>query len=133
MLLVNLSTRSELPLVCIGDFNEISHRREKVSGGERLEWQLRAFSSAINKSKLRDMGFIGPKFTWSRRLGARGCVRERLDRALVSTNWASLFPRVRPYNVATCSSDYNMLILKTLPPKSRNKRRQCLFRFEAVD
>lgn len=59
-LLVNLSTRCELPWVCIGDFNEICHRREKVGGGERPEWQMRAFSSTINKSKLRDMGFVGP-------------------------------------------------------------------------
>ena len=93
---------------------------------------MKAFSSAINKSKLRDMGFVGLEFTWSRRLGAQGWVRERLDRALVSTNWASLFPWVRLYNVATCSSDHNMLILKALPPKSRNKRRQHLFRFEAT-
>ena len=78
-LLVNLSTRSVLPWVCMGDFNEIRHRGEKVGGGKRLEWQMRAFSSTINKSKLRDMGFVGPEFTWSRRLGAHGWVRERLD------------------------------------------------------
>ena len=54
----------------MGDFNEISYRGEKVGGGERPEWQMRAFSSVINKSKLRDMGFIGPEFTWSRQLGA---------------------------------------------------------------
>ena len=34
--------------------------------------------------------------------------------------------------MATCSSDHNMLILKALPPTSRNKRRQWLFRFEAM-
>ena len=75
---------------------------------------------------------MGPDFTRSRQLGAHGWVRERLDWALVSTNWASLFPQVRLYNVATCSSDHNMLILKASPPRSRNKRRQRLFRFEAM-
>ena len=131
-LLVNLSTRSALPWVCMGDFNEICHRGEKAGGGERPEWQMRAFCSAINKSKLRDLGFVGPEFTWSRRLGARGWIRERLDRALVSTNWTSLFPHVRIYNVATHLSDHNMLILKAIPPRSRNKRRKRLFRFEAM-
>ena len=122
-LLVNLSTRSDLPWVCMGDFNEIIQRGEKVGGGERPEWQMRLFSSTINRSKLRDMGFVGLQFTWSRRLGARGWVCERLDWALVSTNWASLFPQVRLYNAVTCSSNHKMLILKALPPKSRNKRR----------
>ena len=122
-LLVNLSTRSDLPWVCMGDFNEIRHRGEREGDGERPEWQMRAFSLAINKSKLKDMGCVGPKFTWSKRLGTSGWVRERLDRALVCTNWTSLFPWVKLYNVATCSSDHNMLILKASPPKSRNKRR----------
>ena len=58
-LLVNLSKRSALPWVCMGDFNEICHRGEKAGGGERPEWQMRAFYSAINKSKLRDLGFVG--------------------------------------------------------------------------
>ena len=62
-LLGHLSTRSVIPWVCTGDFNEISHRGENVGGGERLEWQMRAFSLAINKSKLKDMGFVGPEFT----------------------------------------------------------------------
>ena len=129
---MNLSTRSTLPWVCMGDFNEICHRGEKAGGGERPEWQMKAFSSAINKSKLRDLGFVGPEFTWSRRLGTRGWVQERLDRALVSPNWTSLFPQVRMYNVASYSSDHNMLILKAIPPKGRNKRGKRLFRFEAM-
>ena len=70
----------------MGDFKEICHRGEKAGGGERPKWQVKAFYSTINKSKLRDLGFMDPKFTWSRSLGARGWVRERLDRALVSTN-----------------------------------------------
>ena len=43
-----------------------------------------------------------------------------------------MFPKVRLYNMATCSSDHNMLILKVLPPKNRNKKRKQLFRFEAI-
>ena len=116
----------------MGDFNKISHKGEKVGGGEKPEWQMRAFSSIINKSKMRDMGFVGPEFTWSRWLGAHGWVQERLDWDLVSTNWAVMFPKVRLYNMATCSSDHNMLILKVLPPKNRNKKRKRLFRFKAI-
>ena len=36
------------------------------------------------------------------------------------------------YNVASYSSDHNMLILKAIPPKCRNKRGKRLFRFEAM-
>ena len=45
---------------------------------------MRGFQEAINRCHLRDMGYVGSDYTWSRRLDGRGWVRERLDRAFVS-------------------------------------------------
>ena len=83
-LLESLSHRCNLPWVCMGDFNEIMYAREKDGGGVRQEGQMRGFQEAINRCHLRDMGYVGSDYTWSRRLGGRGWVRERLDRAFVS-------------------------------------------------
>ena len=69
-----LSHRSNLPWVCMGDFNEIMHAKEKEGGGVRPVRQMRAFCEAINKCQLRDLGYVGSDFTWSRRLGSRGWV-----------------------------------------------------------
>ncbi|XP_075665201.1 uncharacterized protein LOC142634832 [Castanea sativa] len=92
-LLEELSSRSSLPWVCMGDFNEIMHEREKDGGNTRPKWQMKNFCAAVNRSNLRDIGYTGSDFTWCRRLGNRGWVRERLDRALVSINWANIFPK----------------------------------------
>ena len=70
----------------MGDYNEITYAKEKEGGGVRPDGQMRSFREAINRSRLRDLGYVGSDFTWSRRLGSRGWVRERLDRALVSTD-----------------------------------------------
>ena len=86
-LLENLSHRSDLPWICMGDYNEIMHAKEKEGGGVRPEGQMRKFREVVNRCQLKDLGYMGSDFTWSRRLGSRGWVRERLDRALVSTNW----------------------------------------------
>ena len=72
----------------MGDFNEIMHAKEKIGGGARPEGQMRCFREAINRSNMRDIGYVGSDYTWSRRLGRRGWVQERLERALVSTDWA---------------------------------------------
>ena len=91
-LLEQLSRSCDLPWVCMGDFNKIMHSGEKEGGNIHLEGQMKSFCEVINKCNLRDMGYSGSDFTSSRWLGSLGWVRERLDKALVSTNWASLFP-----------------------------------------
>ena len=48
-LLESLSRRSNLPWVCMGDFNEIMYAKEKIGGGIRPEGQMRYFREVINK------------------------------------------------------------------------------------
>lgn len=122
-LLEELGRRSDLPWICMGDFNEILHLREKVGGNLRPDWQLSNFTETINRYNLLDMGYISEDFTWSRRLGSCGWVRERLDRALVSTTWLTMFLRVRLYYVATLMSNHYMLVLKTPQIGQRVPRR----------
>ena len=111
-LLESLINRSNLPWICMGDYNEIMYAKEKEGGGVRPDGQMRCFREAINRSRLKDLGYVGSDFTWSRRLGSRGWVREWLDRALVSTDWAAMFPSVKLYHLSNSVSDHSILVLK---------------------
>ena len=51
-LLENLSHRSNLPWIWIGDYNEIMHAKEKEGGGVRPEGQMRIFREADNRCQL---------------------------------------------------------------------------------
>ena len=119
-LLEELSKRSDLPWICIEDFNEIMHGREKEGGNICLKWQMKNFCEAVNQCNLRDIGYTRSNFTWCRRLGNCGWVRERLDRALVSTKWSITFPNVRLHHVAASMLDHCMLVLKA--PRDRQWR-----------
>lgn len=66
-LLDQLSRRSNLPWLVMGDFNEIMHLGEKVGGNQRPQSQINQFWEVINKCILRDIGYVGSDFTWSRR------------------------------------------------------------------
>ena len=55
--------RSSLPWLSIGDFNEIVSESEKEGGSLRPRRQMKNFLDSINWCDLRDLGFVGPRFT----------------------------------------------------------------------
>ena len=102
----------------MGDYNKLMFASEKDGGNAKLEGQMKQFRDSINRCNLRDMGYNGSAFTWHRRLGNRGWVQERLDCALVSTNWVGIFPRTKLLHIASSTSDHSILLLKAT--NSRN-------------
>lgn len=121
-----------MPWVCLGDFNELMNDGEKEGGSARLVRQMEIFCKVINSCNLCNFGYIGQDYTWSRRLGSRGWVRERLDRALVSTNWAASFPQMQLHHKLKSSSDHCVLILKDVQNNKQNRRWKKLFCFEEM-
>lgn len=89
-----LSLLNSFPWVCIGDFNKLMNEGEKEGGSVHPAKQMEMFCEVINSCNLRDLGYIGQDYTWSKRLGNRGWVKERQDRALVSTNCVARFPQM---------------------------------------
>jgi len=59
-------------------------------------------------------------------------MQERLDHALVSTNWVGMFPRTKLFHIASSTSDHSILLLKASNPSLQKFRRSKIFRFEAM-
>nr|XP_023887252.1 uncharacterized protein LOC111999356 [Quercus suber] len=116
----------------MGDFNELLHANEKEGGNARPEGQMKMFRDTINSCELRDIGYHGSDFTWCQKLGTKGWVRERLDRAFVSTDWAGIFPTTRLLHVANSVSDHCILILMSAKPMERRIKGKKPFRFESM-
>ena len=92
---------------------------------------MELFLEAINFCALRDLGFVGPKFTWLYEQRDGFQIKERLDKALGSTNWINLFPGATLHHLPSSVSNHSPLSLhlKNRPCK-RSKRR--LFQFESM-
>lgn len=97
-LLSSLSNEFDLPWLVIGDFNEIMCASEKKGGAKRSNTQMLRFKNTVDSYGLREINYIRPKYTWMYQRKDGFQIRERLDRALASSDWALLFPPVKIFS-----------------------------------
>ena len=79
------------------------------------------FIEAINFCDLRDIGFVGPKFTWIYQMADDTQLQERLDHALATSEWLDLFPAAKLYHQSTLASDPSMLLLRLMASSKRKR------------
>ena len=104
---------------------------EKEGGSNRPKQQMANFVKAVNWCGLRDIGFTGPKFTWLYERSDGSQIRERLDRALTTTDWVNLFPMARLHRLTSLATDHSPLVL-CFVGKTNAKKPKKLFKFESM-
>ncbi|KAK4252928.1 hypothetical protein QN277_011055 [Acacia crassicarpa] len=67
----------------------------------------RDFVSWIDSHDIRDVGFVGPVFTWK-----RGNTEARFDRMLANNQWFDLFPNASVAHLPFFKSDHRPLLLQ---------------------
>lgn len=82
-LLKLLLTKSSLPWLLGGDFNEILSSREKEGGITRSQQQMSGFCDAVDSCSPNDLAPVGPAFTW-RGIRSGEEIKVRLDRFLAN-------------------------------------------------
>ena len=111
-LLCHLHASSLLPWLCTGDFNEILWSHEKCGLGPRGESPMIAFREVLDEVGLKDLGYVGKKFTWKgRRQG--GFVLERLDRMVANNQWLSQNPGTKVQHLHSNFLDHQAIVVKT--------------------
>lgn len=127
-LLRNLARDSNLPWSMIGDFNNVVAQKDKKGGDPYPRWLVEGFNEALTDAGLIDMEIIGHQFTWEKSRGKPDWMEVRLDRAVTTESWLSLFPMARLYNLEGTTSDHSPIIL--IPKKQNDRRVYSKFRFE---
>ena len=70
----------DLPCALMGDFNEVITEEEKVGGIPICQRKVRAILDCMNECQMMDLGFSGPKLTWTNKRELEGLIQCRLDR-----------------------------------------------------
>ena len=104
-----------------GDFNETVSLDERNHGGPEMEMRCLCFKHWIENNDLIDLGFSGPKYTWTRGLTQSTRKEARLDRALCNTEWRMKFQEGAVRHLIQAGSDHAPLLISTggfarLPP-----------------
>ena len=123
-------TRS-MPWLYLGDFNEITHQREKVGAANRPYRQMVQFRNALSFCNLYDLGFTGDRFTWSNNRGGRQFTKERLDRACGNTTWLNHFANHKVSHLDCSQSDHKPILVQTTDTRTIGKKKR-IFRFESA-
>ncbi|XP_019434885.1 PREDICTED: uncharacterized protein LOC109341431 [Lupinus angustifolius] len=88
--LANLWTLVVIPWLLLGDFNEVLLPFE-VRGGNFIASRAQKFSQLMDKCGLLDLGAVGSRFTWFRRVESGCSIFKRLDRGLSDSSWRTTF------------------------------------------
>uniref|UniRef100_A0A2N9H5A8 CCHC-type domain-containing protein n=1 Tax=Fagus sylvatica TaxID=28930 RepID=A0A2N9H5A8_FAGSY len=104
-----------LPWVMLGDFNNILSCDEKWGGNRPSNSRMSEFKNCLNACNMIDLGFSGPKFTWSNCHDVSSLIMERLDRALANPDWRILFPEAIVTHLTKTHSDHCPFLLTLCP------------------
>ncbi|GKV19445.1 hypothetical protein SLEP1_g29706 [Rubroshorea leprosula] len=118
-LLRELATKSSLPWVIGGDFNDILDQEEKRGGKPQPEWLLSGFQEAVVDCELTEVWMIGFPYTWT-----RGGVEEKLDRILASKEWQASFPQAMVRSLPLLGSDHSPLLMNFMGKRKDYGRKQ---------
>ncbi|KAF4389469.1 hypothetical protein G4B88_006528 [Cannabis sativa] len=102
------------PWVLIGDLNAVLSQEEKAGGLPVTEREGRGLRNFIFETGAVDIEGAGAFFTWSNGQKWQTLIRERLDRALGSTEWVIHFKKAGIKTLATRHSDHSAIVLDTI-------------------
>uniref|UniRef100_A0ACD5ZJE8 Uncharacterized protein n=1 Tax=Avena sativa TaxID=4498 RepID=A0ACD5ZJE8_AVESA len=117
-----------LPMVCIGDMNNILYDMDKSSSNINRS-HMCAFRHLVKQCGFFDLGYSGPAYTWINKRFSSKPTFERLDRCLANAEWCVAFPISNVYNMRIIHSlsDHAVILLSTEGPVRKVK---CSFKFE---
>ena len=124
-----LQTKSSLPWLCAGNFNEIIKSHEKLGGRLRPHQQMQDFRDVLDECGFVDLGFVGNKFTWYKNFSNGHTIWERLDRAIGTQSWFSIFLATKVVTLECGTSDHKPIIIHPMGIPDRKNRP---WRFEQV-
>ncbi|XP_073358198.1 uncharacterized protein [Aegilops tauschii subsp. strangulata] len=128
--LKGIGSLSNLPWICIGDFNEVLRPDEQEGIGQRSNAQIQGFRDAVDVCMLMDIGYQGRFWTYEKKVAGGSYTRVRLDRAMATAEWNKKYPDAHLKHLTVATSDHCPILLNfngTRPPDHKKN-----FKYEVM-
>ena len=95
----------------MGDFNEPLLNEDKFGGRAMSVNRSLLFKEYLDNCGMIDIGFSGPRFTWTNKREVQALIQERIDRFFVNASWCILYPEAKVVHLTRCHSDHCPVML----------------------
>jgi hypothetical protein len=133
-LLHHLCRYEPMAWLCVGDFNKILEESGKLGGARHPRGQMEEFKNVLDHCCLSDLGYSGPRYTWTNKRTDSLFTQERLDRAVANAAWCGFFflsPLVLVEVLAAQSFNHAPICFSLRRDSNGGQRRMRSFRYEA--
>ena len=117
----NLTKVAELhnkPWIMVGDFNEPLTEEDKFGGREVSINRSLLFKECLDRCNMLDLGFSGPRYTWTNKKDINNLILERIDHFFANPEWCLLYPEAKVSHLLKCHSDHCPILMETHPTRS---------------
>ncbi|CAL1401611.1 unnamed protein product [Linum trigynum] len=122
----------DYPWLLTGDFNAIRSPLEQAGRtSTAILRRCKRFNEKMDQAELIDLGYSGPRFTWTRGEPPNDYKASRLDRSLCNTAWNVTFPNTSVHHLPRLHSDHHP-ILTEIGKQGVNLSSPRPFRFEGA-
>ena len=115
--LIKVAGLHNKPWVIAGDFNEPLLGEDKFGGRPISISRSLLFKDCLDKCNVVDLGFFGPRYTWTNRRDLNNLIQERIDRFFTNPSWCLLYPEARVTHLTRCHSDHCSVLMEAVPQR----------------
>ena len=72
---------------------------------------MEGFRSVVDSCGVKELGYIGPHFTWCNMQEGEDRVYLMLDKALATQNWIDKYKKARVHHIVDLTSDHFALLV----------------------
>ena len=114
--IVKVSQLHNLPWLMVGDFNEVLCGEDKFGGSQINLNRAMDFKACLDTCRFVDLGFAGPKYTWSNKRQITDLILERIDRCFANSLWRILYPEAIVTHLPRTFSDHHPVLIELSRP-----------------
>ncbi|XP_030943690.1 uncharacterized protein LOC115968432 [Quercus lobata] len=118
----------DMSWVMAGDFNKPLLEGDKFGGKGWSVNRALQFKKCLDACSMIDLGFLGPRFTWTNRREIQALIQERIDRFFVNSHLCLMYPEARVVHLTRCHFDHSLILMELQPRVHENRRK--LFKFQ---